>query len=201
MIFKTSLEILEKIFTTFPYFRYNDTEFFYIEESYLSKDGKQEKPWKEPVSVTICRAVARQVFPDNVEFEKNLELLKKHCKDFFDENLTKTLSGLKRFLITGTQEELEATEIANWKALQAFIDKTSFKDYLNFGRYIIRIPCGEWNINLVKVSGLSDIFLEITSIHQNEEIPKKLLTDLGFEKSDFQHWTDVAINHSIAEES
>ena len=201
MIFKTSLEILEKIFTTFPYFRYNDTEFFYIEESYLSKDGKQEKPCKEPTSVTICRTVARQDFPNKVEIEKNLELLKKHCKDFFDESLTKTLSGLKRFLITGTREELEATEIANWKALQTFIDKTSFKDYLNFGRYIIRIPCGEWNINLVKVSGLSDIFLEITSIHQNEEIPKKLLTDLGFEKSDFQYWTDVAINRSVAEES
>ena len=104
MIFKTSLEILEKIFTTFPYFRYNDTEFFYIEESYLSKDGKQEKPWKEPANVTICRAVARQVFPNNVEFEKNLELLKKHCKEFFDESLAKTLSGLKRFLIPHSRD-------------------------------------------------------------------------------------------------
>lgn len=201
MIFEVTEDILDKITEELPYLRYNDTQFIYLEEQYLSKDGKLEKPWKDPEEVIIHRASAELPKNENVNFETDLEGYKDFCKNFFDESATKTLANLKHFLMTGVKGALDATEIANWNVIQTLQQKVNLKSYLEFGRWLIRIPCGEWNINLVKFAGIDKLYLEITTVWDKKSDAEKLHQTLSLKNPIDSTWAEIALNRLDAEES
>lgn len=196
MIFKVTDKILDKIKAELPYLRYNETNFVYMEEQYLSKNGKVEAPWKNPKEAIIHRVSAE--FPKNeaMDFEKDFNSFKDYCRLFFDESQAKTLSNLKHFLFIGDKDHLNATEVANWSVVADLLDKTDLDEYLSFGRYLIRIPCGEWNINIIKLANGSDLYLEITAVWINEESDvEKLHQILSLTNPLDLSWAEIAINH------
>ena len=201
MIFEVTEDILDKITEELPYLRYNDTQFIYLEEQYLSKGGRLEKPWKDPEEVIIHRASAELPKNENVSFETDLKSYKNFCKDFFDESKPKTLANLKHFLMTGTKGALDATEIANWNVIQSIQQKVDLKSYLEFGRWLIRIPCGEWNINLVKFAGLDSFYLEITTVWDKKSDAEKLHQTLSLKNPIDSTWAEIALSHLDVEES
>ena len=196
MIFEVAEDILNKITKELPFLRYNDTQFVYMEEQYLSKNGLPEKPWKEPEDVIIHRVTA-ELSQDttSVEFEKDLEAFKVFCKNFFDESLTKTMTKLKHFLMTGTKDTLDATEIANWSVVDDLLNKTDLKEYLDFGRWIIRIPCGEWNINFIKIASVDKLYLEITSLWDKKSDAERLHQTLSLKNPIDSSWAEIALSH------
>lgn len=203
MIFEVDLSILDKIFEKLYYLRFNDASFNYIEELYFSEDGRLETPWTPPYEESIIyRLAASWPKPSDMDFERNFESFKTRCADFFDETKAKTLSDLKKFLLVGTKDDLQATEIANWAVIDRLLDRTTLDFYLQLSRWLIRIPCGNVNINLVKIPKIETLFLEITPVFVEDKASvEKLQNDLQLSNGQDCFWTDLLFSHSIVEVS
>lgn len=195
MIYKVTESILDKIKSELPFLRFNETNFVYLEEQYLSENGKVEQPWKEPKDVIIHRVTAELPKNESVDFEKDFSNFEVACKNFFNDERSKTLANLKHFLFIGSKEDLNATEIANWSVIDALLNKANLKEYLGFGRWLIRIPCGEWNINIVKIAKSEDLYLEITSVWGEKSDAEKLQQTLELTNPLDLTWAEIAISH------
>lgn len=197
MIYKIDFSFLDTLTNKLPFLRYNDTQFYFLQEAYYSNRGKKETPWRKPKSVIIHRLTAEKTFKDDtkgLDFENHKDLFIKCCTDFLDKDKSKTLINLKHFLLIGEKNNLKATEISNWEIIEELFKKVDYKDYLNFGRYLIRIPCGSLNLNIVGFAegNQKDLFLEITQIVDNQKDLKSIQKDLELKNPINAFWTDLA---------
>lgn len=202
MLFKLQKKFLEDLIIKLPYLRYNDTNFYYIEESYFSKNGEKEKTWVNPKESVIHRLTANiPLNAEKVNFEENKKDFINFCNNFFDNSRTKTFANLKNFLIIGNLDNLKYSEISNWKVIEDLLYKTGLKEYFSINRYLIRIPCGSLNLNIIKIEEFEDLYLEITEISPSEQEKLNLIKDLALNNQINDTWVSLKINHSISEES
>lgn len=213
MIFKIILEdFLNKLFQELPYIRYNETSFMLIDETFYSNRKIEETPWKEPKNIIMYRATAdlSKPNPKQLDFEKDIKVFIDFCKTYFTDNTTFTFSNLKHFLFTGSEKNLTVSELSNWNALENVFTTVNLQHYLQMERKLIRIPCGNLNINIVNFPfHRGSCFCEITPLYESPETSisiKKLQSKMQLKQpaiaaSDRVYWTDVWISHLNAVKS
>lgn len=194
MIYKIEFDIFNKLLEKYPYIRYNDSEFYSIEESYYSKNKKEEIPWQKPKEVIIHRRTASFIKDSKIDFEKDPESLKDFLKFFLNFEVAKTFQGIKHFLIIGKKNSLMASEISNWIPLETILNKGKYFEYLYMARILVRIPLGPLNINIVKILDVPDLFLEITSVNNEKENINSLIQTLELKNGIDKNWTDILLD-------
>lgn len=202
MIFKLKSNFLKDLTNKLPYLRYNDTQFYYIEENYFSKDGKKEETWVNPKESIIHRLTANiSLNTDKINFEENKKDFLDFCNNFFDNTKTKTFSNVKNFLMVGEINNLKFSEISNWEVLEELLYKENLKEYFYLNRYLIRIPCGSLNLNIIKIEEFDELYLEITEVVSNAQEKLNLIKDLDLNNQINESWVNLKLNHSISAES
>lgn len=194
MIFEVENNFLKSLIEKFPYIRYNDTQFYLIEEAYYSKDGKKEIPWKEPKQSIVHRLTAElPLDKEKVNFEKDLDSFINFCNYFLDNTKTKTYTNLTHTLLKGLKNNLKYTIISNWGTLEDLFEDLNLKEYFYLNRLLIRVPCGSLDLNIIKIENIEKLFLEIVELDSNQDL-QKLKEDLNLIESLVQNWTDIALS-------
>lgn len=168
MIYEVDKSIFSTLQDNLPFLRFEDANYVFLEESYLSTDGRVENPWIEPEEVTIVRRTSMmEVSKDWDHPEKgiveNFEIL---CEKFFDDSIPKTLNNVKNFIMGGTRDTLDVMEISNLPMMLSIFKKARLSSYLEPSRYVVRVPCGEYNLDLVKFPKVDKLYIEITKLYQ-----------------------------------
>lgn len=196
MIFKIDFSLIDLLLEKYPYIRYNDSEFYSIEESYYSKNKKEEIPWQKPKDVIIHRRTSNFIKDFKIDFEKDSETLKDFLKFFLDFDISKTFQNIRHYLIIGKKDSLKASEIINWIPIEEILNKGKYFEYLYMARILVRIPLGPLNINIVKILNVPDLFLEITSINREKENVDSLIQTLELKEGFDKNWTDLLLDSS-----
>lgn len=194
MIFKIENNFLQNLVKILPYIRYNDTQFYLVEESYYSIDGKKEIPWRNPKQSIIHRLTAEiSLNKEKVDFEKDLNTFLDFCDYFLDSTKTKTYTNIKHTLLKGTREGLKYSIIYNWNTLEELFEELNLKEYFYLNRFLIKIPYGSLNLNITKIENIKDLFLEIIELDPNQDL-QKIIKDLNLNNSINKNWTDIALS-------
>lgn len=177
MIFKVKNNILDVILDKLPFLRYNDTQFLYREEQLYGN--------------IILRRIEGKL--DIIgDFEKEPNVFESLCEGFFDPKLSKTFENTKNYLFVGsTLNDLKVTAIPDWNVIAELFKKINLSCKLSYSRYIISIPCGMLNLNIVKFDKDNDIYLEILNFNKDENI-EKIRNLLNLEKPLDKEWIDIA---------
>lgn len=193
MIYKVDKSIFRKLEDNLPFLNYSKAYFVLLEESFFSENGKQENPWIDPENVIIYRRTSELTLTGNSENRNlNFEEFEKLCNEFF-ELKTKTLSNTKRYVMIGSRRFLELTEIDNPVVLFYFLEKANLKPYLEPSRYVVRIPCGDYNLDIVKFVKGEDLYVELTknfSDARNQGI-ESLQRNLGLSEELKTDWANL----------
>lgn len=194
MIFEVKNNFLKSLTEKFPYIRYNDTQFYLIEEAYYSKGGKKEIPWKAPEQSTVHRLTAELPLDrEKINFEKDLTSFVNFCNYFLDNTKTKTYTKLTHTLLRGLKNDLKYTVISNWSVLEDLFEELDLKEYFYLNRFLIRVPCGSLDLNIIKIENIEKLFLEIVDLDSNQD-SQKLKKDLNLTEMLDKSWTDIALS-------
>lgn len=204
MIYKVSENILEEIVKQFPYIRYNDTQFYSLEEDFYTPKGQLKEPWPEDTSTVIHRMTASLPISEP-KFEEDPKSLLQTSKEFFDIDVPKTLVGARHILLLGKKNKLEFTELSNWKVVSDLLNLQGLDVSLTCSRFLIRIPCGLLNLNITKLFNTNETYLEVTMVEPDADYQlKDLVQRLNLTEPMSVTWADICykqINRSNAEES
>lgn len=197
MIYQVDKHIINKITQNLSFLRFNDTQFYFLAENYYSKDSKDSIPWKDSKTSIIHRLVS-SLYKTEFDFEKNHQAFIHFCSDFFNTRKIKTFENIQHVLMFGTKDDIKITELSNWVALEELLKSFDVKDYFYLERLIIRIPCGNLNLNITKLNNIDKIlYLEVTSLDSkltpNSKDLKKLEEELGLTNPIDSNWVDLSI--------
>lgn len=156
--------------------RYNDSSFILLEESFFSENGVIEKPWEEPNEVVVYRRTSELHVPEDLNLEVPFSNFEKFCASFLDNDQSKTFTDAQHLLLKGTKNSLEVCQVSNPKVLLDLLDRAGLKSYTEPCRYMVRIPCGEYNLDIVKFLDLQDIYVNIFKC--NKDAPDEGLENL-----------------------
>lgn len=201
MIFEVTEEFFELIIKKFPYIRLNETIFFNIIETYYSKNGVKEEPWTNPKDTIIHRITAELQPVERLDFETDNKKFLEFCIKFFDKKVVKVFENRQDYLLTGTKDNLQYSEISNWKALKTLLEKTNLSSYLTLDRLLMRIPLGANNINIIKIEGLENIFVEVTNLENNYQSIERVCEDLELKNGYDTNWAQLTLNRLNVEVS
>lgn len=201
MIFEVTEEFFETVIKKFPYIRLNETIFFNIIETYYSKNGVKEEPWTNPKDSIIHRITAELQPVERLDFEIDNKKFLEFCSKFFDKKVVKVFENRQDYLLTGTKDNLQYSEISNWKALKTLLEKTNLSSYLTLDRLLMRIPLGANNINIIKIEGLENIFVEVTNLENNYQSIERVCKDLELKNGYDTNWAQLTLNRLNVEAS
>lgn len=201
MIFEVTEEFFETVIKKFPYIRLNETIFFNIIETYYSKNGVKEEPWTNPKDTIIHRITAELQPVERLDFETDNKKFLEFCIKFFDKKVVKVFENRQDYLLTGTRDNLQYSEISNWKVVKTLLEKTNLSSYLTLDRLLMRIPLGANNINIIKIEGLENIFVEVTNLENNYQSIERVCEDLELKNGYNTNWAQLTLNRLNVEVS